>query len=181
MKQACTIKPLSSSNWNDFVSLMDSDAQCSECWCLNHREAACATGLSAKHRMQALVSSEEAQGLLAFQDRQCIGWVSVDPMRTLHGHDCQSTCKEGEWSIHCIFIKEGFRGTGISTLLIQAAVSYARERGARLISAFPIPNEHRFRYPAGEAEFSGRYSTYAKLGFVPIAGTDQFYQRMELR
>jgi GNAT superfamily N-acetyltransferase len=174
------IKPLSSAAWKDFVSLMESDAQCVDCWCLNHRDKDSTTGPLAKERMRQLVSAGEAKGLLAYRGANCVGWISVDPINTLHGHDCQDSGKESEWSIHCIFIKDGFRTLGISTRLITAAIEYARSNGAKIISAFPIPEEHRSRFPVNEAEFSGRYSTYAKLGFVTQQSFDNFYQRMEL-
>jgi len=173
--------PLSESSWSDFVSLMQTDSQCSECWCLNHRESTgCPTGSVAQEKMKTLVSNGKAHGLLAYQNQECVGWVAIDPMSGLVGHDCQLTGKDDEWSIHCLFVKNGFRGQGISTLLVLAAIEYARSNGAKLISAFPIPNENRNRFPVNEAEFSGRFSTYSKLGFKPMGEASEFYHRMEL-
>jgi hypothetical protein len=49
------IQELSSETWNDFVSLMSTDSQCTECWCLNHREpAGCPTGSAANHRVSQM-------------------------------------------------------------------------------------------------------------------------------
>lgn len=175
------IRPLTVNTWNDFVSLMGTDAQCTECWCLNHRmPAGCPTGAAAQGKMKELTAEQKVHGLLAFEAQECVGWVGIDPMGALGGHDCQATGKEHEWSIHCLFVKEGFRGKGVSGLLIQSAVAFAKGKGARLISAFPIPEINRERFPAHEAEFSGRYSTYAKLGFRPAGDGSDFYQRMEL-
>ncbi len=160
---------------------MEADSQCSECWCLNHREpAGCPTGKVAQEKMKTLTATEKVSGLLAFKDQECIGWIAIDPMSELNGHDCQASGKENEWSIHCLFIKEGFRGIGISKLLIQSATQYAKENGASIISAFPIPEDKRNKFPANEAEFSGRFSTYIKLGFRPIGEPSDFYQRVEL-
>ncbi|MBK8202601.1 MAG: GNAT family N-acetyltransferase [Bdellovibrionales bacterium] len=176
-----TIQQLSSANWNDFVSLMQTDAQCSECWCLNHREpAGCATGMAAQEKMKQLTDKNKVGGLLAFSGTECVGWLSIDPMTEMVGHDCQSSAKPDEWSIHCIFVKDGFRGQGISSELIRAAIEFARSKGARVASAFPIPAENRSRFPVNEAEFSGRFSTYSKMGFKPSGEPSDFYQRMEL-
>jgi GNAT superfamily N-acetyltransferase len=148
---------------------------------LNHREAAgCPTGIAAKIEMQARTDSGKMNGQLGYIGRDCVGWIAVDPMAELIGHDCLETGKSQEWSIHCIFVKSGFRGQGISTRLIVAAVEYCKSRGAKTISAFPIPEGNRGRFPVNEAEFSGRFSTYSKLGFQSMAGTSDFYQRMEL-
>jgi GNAT superfamily N-acetyltransferase len=172
---------LSEATWNDYVSLMKTDSQCSECWCLNHREqAGCPTGEAAKDRMRQLTEQEKVGGLLAYKDEECVGWIAIDPMSELIGHDCRASGKADEWSIHCIFINDGFRGQGLSTELVRAAISFAKSNGAKIISAFPIPSEHRNRFPANEAEFSGRFSTYSKLGFKPVGTASQFYQRVEL-
>ncbi len=174
------IQPLGENNWAGFISLMSTDVQCSECWCLNHREpAGCATGLPAQEKMKELVSIGKVHGLLAYQNEECVGWIAIDPMSALKGHDCQTTGKVDEWSIHCIFIKDGFRGMGLSKQLIKAAIEYAKLKGATLISAFPIPEENRNKFPANEAEFSGRFSTYSKMGFEPVGKASSFYQRME--
>lgn len=175
------VKKLTSDTWNDFVSLVQTDAQCSECWCLNHREpAGCPTGAAAQTKMQQLTTENKVGGLLAYQDQKCVGWIAIDPMTELVGHDCQSSGKPNEWSIHCIFVRDGFRGQGISTELIRAAIDFAKSKGAKLISAFPIPSVNRNRFPANEAEFSGRFSTYSKLGFKPVGTESEFYQRVEL-
>jgi len=176
-----TTAPLSSETWNEFESLMQTDNQCNECWCLNHRKpAGCATGSTAKAEMLALTQRASVHGLLAYENQSCIGWIAIDPMSDLVGHDLQSTGKKDEWSIHCLFVKDGFRGKGISSLLIRAAIDYAQSKGAKLISAFPIPHENRNRFPPNEAEFSGRFSTFKKMGFNSVGEASEFYQRMEL-
>lgn len=176
-----SIQQLSSENWKDFVTLMQTDAQCSECWCLNHREpAGCATGTAAQEKMKQLTAQNKVGGLLAYTNNECVGWIAIDPMSELVGHDCQSSAKPAEWSIHCLFVKDGFRGQGLSAVLIRAAIQFARSNGAKVISAFPIPHENRNRFPANEAEFSGRFSTYSKLGFKTIGTGSEFYQRVEL-
>lgn len=175
------IQPISSSTWNDFVSLMQTDSQCSDCWCLNHRApSGCPTGPEAKIEMQLLVQANKVHGLLAYVNQESVGWIAVDPMSELIGHDCQDSGKEQEWSIHCLFIKDGFRGQGISTQLIKAATDYAKTKNAKIISAFPIPSDNRSQFPVGEAEFSGRFSTYVKQGFKSVGEASDFYQRVEL-
>lgn len=160
---------------------MISDAQCNECWCLNHHlPPTCPTGLKAKEKKFELVVQSSAQGLLAYEKNQCIGWIAVDPLKELAGHDCSADASSGEWAIHCIFIKSGFRGVGISKRLIQAAMDFAKRQGAETLIAFPIPQQSRGKYPAHEAEFSGRLSTFKKLGFIEGKIISPFYQRVEL-
>lgn len=160
---------------------MKTDSQCNECWCLNHREpAGCITGAAAQIKMNSLVNQKSVHGLLAYEENNSVGWIAIDPIVSLVGHDCQSTGKADEWAIHCLYVKDGFRGKGISVQLINAAVDYAKANGAKLISAFPIPHENKNKFPVNEAEFSGRFSTYSKLGFKPDGKLSEFYQRVEL-
>ncbi len=181
MSPQIQIRQLSSETWHDFSVLMQGDAQCSECWCLNHREpTGCATGLAAKEKMRELTAERRTRGLLAYSGLDCVGWLAVDPMAELVGHDCHSSGQLGEWAIHCVFVKDSFRGKGLATTLIQAGVLFAKEQGASIVSAFPIPEVNRCRFPANVAEFSGRYSTFSKLGFRPEGEASEFYQRMEL-
>jgi GNAT superfamily N-acetyltransferase len=135
--------------------------------------------MAAQDKMKELTATRRADGLLAYEGSACIGWIAIDPMTALAGHDCRTTGKDGEWSIHCLFIKDVHRGKGLSMQLIQAAIEYAKSKNAKLISAFPIPNENRSRFPPNEAEFSGRFSSYQKLGFQPVGQAEEFYKRME--
>jgi GNAT superfamily N-acetyltransferase len=175
------IKPLTLDVWGDFYALMNSDSQCAECWCLNHREkSGCPTGIRAHDRMKALTGQDKVGGLLAYDGNECVGWISIDPLAELIGHDCQSSAKASDWAIHCLFIRETHRGRGLSGQLISAAIDYAKSRGAKICSAFPIPEINQHRFPPNEAEFSGRFATYSRLGFVPVGEPSDFYQRMEL-
>lgn len=182
MSPLISLKSLSTETWNDFATLMRTDSQCKECWCLNHRQPpGCPTGDAAQKKMQSLTENNLVHGILAYQGNECIGWIAVDSISELHGHDCQTTGKDDEWSIHCLFVKDGHRGKGVSTHLIHAAMKYSKEQGAQIVSAFPIPSEQRHRFPENAAEFSGRYSTFVKLGFKAAGEGSSFYQRMEFQ
>lgn len=147
---------------------MEADEQCRDCWCLNHREpAGCPTGPEAKKKMKDLVSAGEVHGLLAYLGHKPVGWIAIDPLQRLVGHDCHRDTPE--WSIHCLFVRDGSRGQGLSQLLIEAAIDFAASHGATLISAFPIPAQNRMKFPSGVAEFSGRLSTYENLVSVQQA------------
>jgi GNAT superfamily N-acetyltransferase len=175
------IKELNHVTWPHFVTLFESDKNCSECWCLNHRESAgCPTGAQAKEQMKILCDQDKVNGLLAFQEQSCVGWIAIDPMDRLFGHDCQSSGKAKEWAIHCIFVRHTHRNLGVSKSLIDGAISYAKDKGASLISAFPIPEKNHMKFPLHEAEFSGRLSSFLKLGFKPVKEISDFYLRMEL-
>ncbi len=81
--------------------------------------------------------------------------------------------------IHCLYVSESARGKGVSRALMEAAVTLARENGAGKILGFPIPEDSRGKFPEGLAEFSGRLSTFRKMGFLEREKLDAFYQVVE--
>jgi GNAT superfamily N-acetyltransferase len=42
------------------------------------------------------------------------------------------------WAVTCVFARAGFRRRGIGYALAEAAVGFARERGARALEAYPM-------------------------------------------
>ena len=41
------------------------------------------------------------------------------------------------WSIVCFFISKPYRGEGLSGRLVEAAIVYARQNGAKIVEAYP--------------------------------------------
>lgn len=154
---------------------------------MNHRlsQECCVTGDRAKIALENLIAGHQATGVLAYQDEHCVGWCAVDPIESLPGHDFYierpEFIKEKIWSIHCLFVIPAARGTGISTGLVKYAIDLARANGARKLLAFPIPEETHAQFPPHDSEFSGRLSTFLKLGFEKVDRLNEFYQIVELQ
>jgi GNAT superfamily N-acetyltransferase len=105
-------------------------------------------------------------GLLAYFEDEPIGWCSIAPRdtyRSLGGDEA----KDRVWSLVGFFIKRPFRNRGITSRLIDAAVQYARDNGARYIEAYPVAHD------SPSYTFMGFVSTFEKAGFqfVKTAGT----------
>jgi GNAT superfamily N-acetyltransferase len=92
--------------------------------------------------------SERTSGLVAYLDREPVGWCAVEPrpeyeglLRVFRvpwdGRDEDKT-DDAVWAVTCLFARAGFRRRGVSRALAAAAVAFARERGARAIEAYPI-------------------------------------------
>ena len=124
--------------------------------------------------------SGRGYGLLAFVGKEPAGWCAVDPVKTQVGHDY---CLQGKslesspaWMIHCLYVAPKYRGVGVSKLLVQAATDLAMSQGTTELLAFPIPEESAGRFPKDVAEFSGRLSTFRKLGFKTKDRLSDFYE-----
>ena len=44
------------------------------------------------------------------------------------------------WSVWCIRVRPGYRGRGISHVLLDGAVGYARSQGAPAVEGYPVDN-----------------------------------------
>ncbi|MEK6555113.1 MAG: GNAT family N-acetyltransferase [Bdellovibrionota bacterium] len=194
------IRRLSRETWTDFVRLFEQDRMTSQCWCLNHRVQVkdLVIEAEAKEIMQSwvcpkmklrAVTSEEVpaptvHGLLLYEKsedtEEVIGWVGVEPLQSLIGHDCAQDAQEGEWSIHCVYLLKNFRSKGLTDQLIRSAIDLAREKGAKLISAFPCPRDQEAGMPES-MRFGGRIDSYLAAGFQIKNTLSDLYQRLEIR
>jgi len=92
--------------------------------------------------------SDTTSGLVAYLDGEPAGWCAVEPrsayeglVRTFkvpwEGRD-EDRADDSVWAVTCLFTRAGFRKRGVSRALTQAAVGFARERGARALEGYPI-------------------------------------------
>jgi len=70
------------------------------------------------------------------------------------------------WSITCLFILPRVRKRGLSIRLIEEAVRYARQQGARVVEGYPVAPEGE--YPPAFAG-TGIASAYERAGFREVA------------
>jgi GNAT superfamily N-acetyltransferase len=71
------------------------------------------------------------------------------------------------WSIVCFYIARPYRRAGLTRLLIEAALEYARSRGATVVEAYPVDPETS-KVDPGQA-FTGLIDTFRRAGFKEVA------------
>jgi GNAT superfamily N-acetyltransferase len=91
--------------------------------------------------------AEATSGLVGYVDGEPAGWVAVEPrtaypkLRGLRvpwtGRD-EDKDDDGVWAVTCFVVRKGYRGRGLTYLLAEATIDYARERGARALEAYPM-------------------------------------------
>jgi GNAT superfamily N-acetyltransferase len=119
--------------------------------------------------------SETTSGLVAYLDREPVGWCAVEPrpeyeglLRVFRvpwdGRDEDKT-DDGVWAVTCLFVRAGFRKRGVSRALAAAAVAFARERGARAIEGYPIVAKNVI----AEELHVGTPSVFADAGLVEVS------------
>jgi len=91
---------------------------------------------SHREAMGNLIASGTCPGLLAFVDREPVGWCAVGPLSAYPQYRDVARPKDA-WGIACVTVNEAARGKGVGHALIEAGVAHARERGGAWIYGPP--------------------------------------------
>jgi GNAT superfamily N-acetyltransferase len=120
--------------------------------------------------MGRLVATGRVPGLLAYRDGEPVAWVSVGPRETFAALERSRTLARVDdrpvWSVVCFFVARPYRGTGMMTLLLRAAVDFAQKHHARIVEGYPIDPGKGL---AGYDGFTGVASAFRRAGFKEVA------------
>jgi len=167
--------PLTPERWEDLEELFGKSGAYAGCWCMWWRVTRSRFdrehGSGNRRAFRKIVQSGEVPGILAYASGKPVGWCSVAPRETFSSLNRSPVLKklddEPVWSIVCLFVTRAYRGKGITVELIRAAVRYVRERGGRLIEAYPTDPRGKRLQPV--SSFMGTPSVFAKAGFRECA------------
>lgn len=137
-------KPLRPATWVDFVELFGEHGAYGGCWCMywheTRKEFNQNCGVKNKLAMKALVDEGVIPGILIYRENMTVGWVSIAPREQFPSLERSHTLKRIDdqlvWSIVCFYALPAQR-TGILPVLIDQAITYAQDNGARIVEAYP--------------------------------------------
>jgi GNAT superfamily N-acetyltransferase len=178
------VRPATLSRFDDVAVMVGPKRpDASVCWCLSHRIDARLnrqlTGPARGEYVRDLCRRDVAPGVLAYEDGEdgedgeVVGWAAVAPRSELpfarstkipHVDDLPV------WSVWCIRVRPGHRGKGISHVLLEGAVAYARAQGAPAVEGYPVDNQGR-RVDLTMA-YVGTRQVFEAAGFTKAADTD---------
>ena len=169
------VHPVTPDRWRDLVRLFGKRGAHAGCWCmwwrLRHAAFGRNRGEDNRRALQRLVRQGQPPGLIGYVDSQPAGWVSLGPREDFQGLEHSRRLRRVDdtpvWSIVCFFIARPYRRQGLMTAMIEAAVGYAREQGARHLEAYPI--ESRTKPLEGYAGYTGVASVFRRLRFRRVA------------
>jgi GNAT superfamily N-acetyltransferase len=168
------VRPVSPERWPDLERLFGPRGACAGCWCMWWKlpRAAWTAGKGEGNRraLEAIVSGGGVPGLLAYDGREPVGWVAIEPRaaypRLARARTLKPVDDAPVWSITCFFVARSHRGRGVTRVLVDAAVAHARRRGARLVEGYPVDAAK----PLADAWlYTGSLSTFRKAGFEEVA------------
>lgn len=141
-----SVRPVTRDNWDAFALLFSSKGAPHYCWCSTYRQrdARHLDGDQRKHLMQGLVSQKIPIGVLAFEGDEPIGWCSIAPRESYIRLEKSRTMPRvtppttSTWSVLCFFVVRSRRKQGVMRALLEGAVAYAGQQGAKIVEGYPF-------------------------------------------
>jgi GNAT superfamily N-acetyltransferase len=147
------------------------------CWCLSYRipskENLALSGAARGERVRALVREDPPPGVLAYDGDEVVGWAGIHPRADTtfaRNRKIPHVDDLDVWSLWCVRVRPGHRGSGISHHLVAGAVEFARSHGAPAVEAYPVDNDGR-KVDLTMA-YVGTRKLFERAGFVTVAETD---------
>ena len=143
------------------------------CWCMYYRVTGKESGLAADRNKQALcelVSSGVVPGLVGYLHGSPVGWISLGPREDYQKLRRSPIMKPVDdtqvWSVVCTYVAKPYRGRGLQHRLLKAGMDFARDRGVRMLEAYPVDKPGRSH---DDFMFFGSRSLYERAGFREVA------------
>lgn len=172
------IHPLTPERLPDLAALFGQGGDPKWCWCASFRLRGIdfhnSTGASNRKVLERAVATtakeKRAPGLIAYRDGEAIGWVSLGPrddyQRLQHSKILAPIDDKPVWSIVCFVVGRKARGQGVASVLLDAAVDYAREHGATLLEGYPVETDGT-RIPSANV-YKGTLGMFERAGFEVV-------------
>jgi GNAT superfamily N-acetyltransferase len=179
------VVPANEASWEDLEAVLGARGQGHRCQCQRYklRPAESFASFPVEERAHRLRQQTECgqpdadttSGLVGYLDGEPVGWCAVEP-RPAYDHlvrfsrvpwdgRTEDRTDPGVWALTCVFVRAGYRKRGVSRSLVQAAVDFARARGARAIEGYPMTTTRAI----DEELHVGTVSTFALAGFTEVS------------
>ena len=170
-----TFRPVTQAEWKDLEALFGPRGACAGCWCMWWRlprsRFNAQKGEGNRRALKKLVAGGTVPGILAYKGERPVGWCSIGPRDDFPALDRSRVLARVDdmpvWSIVCFFVARDMRRTGVTGKLIEAAVAWARKKGARIVEAYPV--EPKKGGMADVFAYTGLASAFMKAGFIEAA------------
>jgi GNAT superfamily N-acetyltransferase len=169
-----TFRPLTEKTWPHLETLFGPRGASGGCWCMWWRLARSEyerkKGDANRRSFHDLVAFGAPTGILAFAESQPVGWCAVAPRqdysalsrsRVLLAVDDQPV-----WSVTCFYIAREWRRAGLTVQLLNAAVAFARKKGATIVEGYPHDPHSETMVDA--FAWTGLVSAFRKAGFREV-------------
>ena len=184
------IVPANEAPWEDIQAVFGTRGQASRCLCQWYKTKPTTwdgeSGPMAveerawRLRVQTAAGTPDSSttsGLVAYVEHQPAGWVAIEP-RTAYprlerkplvwkDRPDEDKADGSVWALTCFVVRVGFRRRGLMLALTQAAVDFARRRGARAVEAYALNVDEGQEVSWGEL-FVGKDTVLEAAGFHEV-------------
>lgn len=163
--------------WGDVQRALTGGGDGASCQCvwpvLSNKDWNETTRTQRTDMLRAEIDEGPPPGIIAYVDGDAAGWIRIGPRtrqirvgrtRMITAASTESFDDDSVWAVTCFIVRREHRGAGLNFALLRAAVSYARDCGARIIEGYPVDT--------GGAKqrtndlFHGTLSTFLAAGFA---------------
>lgn len=181
------VKPLTAGRWRDFETLFGPRGACGGCWCMwwreTHADFERRKGEGNRRAMRRIVSSGEVPGIIGYLGGEPVAWCSVAPRerfpRLERSRILKRIDEEPVWSVVCFYITKSYRKLGLSLMMLEEAVRYAANKGARIVEGYPV--EPKKGSTADVFAYTGLARVFRSAGFSEVARRSETRPVMRLR
>jgi GNAT superfamily N-acetyltransferase len=179
LADSLSIRPLTAKRWPDLVELFGRPglSVARGCFCMyyrlsGNRERPPGVTYAELNRkaLKALVDRGVVPGLLGYDGKRPVGWVSLGPREDYAKLRRSSVMKPVDdqpvWSIICFVVDPEMRGRGVSEAMLKGAIAWARARRVKLLEAYPCDKPAR---AADDSMWFGAKTMFDRAGFVEVA------------
>ena len=174
------VVPVTAERWDDFVALFSRpgsrggmrNVPAYGCWCMYWRDRSLEHGEPKKRAMEKLVGAGREPGLLAYDNGEPVGWVSLGPredfaalLRSPQYRPRETGGGDAVWSLVCFTVDKNAQRQGAARALLAAAVEHAFARGASSLEAYPHKTER--------VNYMGHVELFEDAGFAPVRETSK--------
>lgn len=176
-----TIEPATTERFDDAQHALSGggDGRSCQCqwWTITNAEFTRSSLQEREQLLRAQVTESPAPALIAYVDGESAGWIRVGPRvaqpRLSRTKAFASSSQEpwddpSVWAVTCFVVRKEHRGRGLNAQLLEAAIRFARDHGARVVEAYPVDPEAGARKSSNNL-FHGVVSTFRDAGFREIA------------
>jgi GNAT superfamily N-acetyltransferase len=184
--EVLTYHPVTSNRWDDLELLFGKQGATDGCWCMWWRTTRAQfernRNVGNRKAFKALVDSGQVTGILAYREREPIGWCSIAPREQYGALERSPVLRRIDahpvWSIVCLFVLLSEQRKGVAGGLVRAAVDYARSQGAQIIESYPRQQVSHEMAPG--SIYMGVPALYEAAGFTTVAQPTEARRIMRL-
>lgn len=168
-------RPVTEERLSDLAEFSQCHGKFRYCSCMRWRMTSSAYRRSSKQdrvdALEELVRACTPVGILAYSEEQPVAWCSIAPRETYQALERYRALPRIDdspvWSIVCLFVDRHFRRQGLTSMLLKAAVDYARDQNAPIVEGYPVAPD------ATSYTYMGTPETFRRAGFVDVTPTGQ--------